>query len=156
MIRPAESQDGESVQALAAQAGNFDQEEVACVGELWLEFMQKGADASGYYFLVDEIEQTIAGFACYGPRPLTYGAYDLYWIAVNPQFRRRGIGAALLEAVAVEIKKLGGRLMLAETSGSAGYAGTRQFYRDAGFKAEAMVKDFYQDGDDLVMFTRRV
>ena len=37
-------------------------------------------------------ETVVVGYACYGPIACTVASYDLYWIAVDPQFQRHGIG----------------------------------------------------------------
>ena len=34
--------------------------------------------------LVEDGAGGLAGYACYGPTPLTDGTYDLYWMAVAP------------------------------------------------------------------------
>ena len=96
------------------------------------------------------------GYACYGPRALTDRTYDLYWIAVGPKARRGGVGRILLRAVEQDIRKLGGRLLIVETSGLPKYEPTRAFYLATGYMLEATLKDFYTDGDDLVIFTKRL
>ena len=96
------------------------------------------------------------GYACYGPRALTDRTYDLYWIAVSPKARRGGVGKALLRAVEDSIRKLGGRLLIVETSGLPKYEPTRAFYVATGYLLEATLKDFYKDEDDLVIFTKRL
>lgn len=156
MIRPGENSDGELIQSLTARVELFEPEEITVVSELWQEYLQKGADESGYYFLLAVEDENLLGFACYGPRPLTSGTFDLYWIAVDSQFRNRGIGKKLLYAVEQDVKKLGGRILVAETSGKESYTPTRKFYQSAGYQAEAQIRDFYNEGDDLVIFTRRL
>jgi hypothetical protein len=51
---------------------------------------------------------------------------------------------------------MGGRMLVAETSGSALYDSTREFYVRMGYIDEATVKDFYSPGDDLKIFVKRV
>ncbi|OGO71002.1 MAG: GNAT family N-acetyltransferase [Chloroflexi bacterium RBG_19FT_COMBO_62_14] len=97
----------------------------------------------------------VVGFACYGPTPLTEGTFDLYWICVDREFGRRGIGRALMERVEREVRRLGGRMIVLDTSGRAAYEPTRAFYRSVGFTPTATVPDFYEIGDDLVIFSRR-
>ena len=38
----------------------------------------------------DENSNKAAGYICYGKRPLTDWTYDLYWIAVDPGYSRKG------------------------------------------------------------------
>jgi GNAT superfamily N-acetyltransferase len=156
MIEKPNKNDGPSIVAVAANSGVFSAEEVDCVQELWDEARQSGEEASGYYFLVDRREGEVAGFACYGPRALTQGTYDLYWIATAPQHRRKGVGQALLVAVEAAVADLGGRLIIVETSGLPKYAPTRAFYLATDYVLEAQLRDFYALGDDMVIFTKHL
>jgi len=118
--------------------------------------MQKGSEASGYTFIVYRQEEQVLGYACYGPRALTYGTYDLYWIAVDSTRRQGGVGRALLAYLEQSVHGLGGHLVFVETSGTQKYEATRRFYLATGYTLEATIRDFYAPGDDLVIFTRHV
>lgn len=50
----------------------------------------------------------------------------------------------------------GGRVMFIETSGLPIYAPPRRFYRKNGYDEEAVLRDYYRDGDDLVVFRKRL
>ena len=86
MIITATEADGLQIRDIAARAGVFSQEEVECVGDLWEDYLSTGPVVGGYNFLVDRDGDQVLGFACYGPRDLTSGVFDLYWIAVEFQF----------------------------------------------------------------------
>jgi ribosomal protein S18 acetylase RimI-like enzyme len=105
---------------------------------------------------VDREDGQVTGYACYGPRALTSGTFDLYWIAVDTRNRRDGIGRKLLAASEQAVHNLGGRLLVVETSGLPKYEATRAFYHASSYTQEAVLKDFYSEGDDLVIFTKRV
>lgn len=133
----------------------FDNEEVSTVDELLNDFFTEGADASGYYFITCRDEQGIAGFGCYGPRPLTQGTFDLYWIAADPRCQDQGVGTRLLDQVCQGVKTLGGYLLVAETSGRDEYIPARTFYETHHFELAAHIADFYAPGDDLMMYVLR-
>ena len=156
MIVTATGPDGPQIHAITANAGVFSPEEVQCVDELWEEYQAQGSERCGYYFIVEKEEARVLVYACYGPRALTSGTYDLYWIAVDPNARRGGVGRTLLSATEQAVRQLGGRLLFVETSGLPKYAPTRAFYVGTGYLLEATIKDFYEDGDDLVIFTKRL
>jgi len=145
-----------AIRAMTAAVGVFNAEECATVDELLDAYFAQGAAASGYHFLSACIGDHPVGFACYGPRALTQGTYDLFWIVSDPTQFRRGIGGRLLDAVDAALRPLGGRILIAETSGRAEYGDTRAFYRKYRFIAEATLVDFYAPGDDLVIFVRRL
>lgn len=155
MIAAAVDADGATIRELTAQAGVFREEEVQCLAELWDEYRATGPRASGYNFLVARDGQRVLGYACYGPRDLASGVFDLYWIAVDPTHRGRGIGRQLLEACEAATRSAGGRMLIAETSGTALYDATRRFYDGRGYLPEARLRDFYREGDDLVIYVKR-
>jgi ribosomal protein S18 acetylase RimI-like enzyme len=156
MIIPAVATDGLQIQDITARAGVFSAEEVECVRVLWEEYLNDGPEVCGYNFIVERDGEQVLGFACYGPRDLTEGVFDLYWVAVDPAARRGGVGHRLLQASEEAAHAAGGRMLIAETSGTAAYAATRAFYVRMGYTAEAVIKDFYSPGDDLFIFIKRL
>lgn len=155
MIVAATEADGEQIREIAAKTGFFTQEEVDTVAALWDDYLTTGPVIGGYNFLVDRDGDRILGFACYGPRDLTSGVFDLYWIAVDSTIHRKGIGRNLLVATEEQVRLAGGRMLIAETSGSEHYTPTRNFYYGMGYALEASIKDFYSVGDDLAIFIKR-
>jgi ribosomal protein S18 acetylase RimI-like enzyme len=111
-------------------------------------------EASDYVFLVYREEGRVMGYVCFGPRSLTSGAYDLYWIAVDPFAQGRGIGHALLARVETEVKDRKGYLLLIETSSTPSYAAARHLYESGGYRCEASIRDFYERGDHLQVFVK--
>jgi D-alanine-D-alanine ligase len=155
MIFTARVADGPQIREITTRAGVFSQEEVNCVAELWNDYLTVGPQVGGYNFIVDRDGDRVLGFACYGPRDLTNGVYDLYWIAVDPDARRGGVGRGLLAASEEAVRIAGARMLIAETSGTTPYDATRKFYLDTGYVMEATIKDFYVEGDDLSIFIKR-
>jgi len=157
LIEPALATDGPSILHIADAIHIFTHIDRECVAELWDSYLDKGEAASGYAFRVYRNDGgRVLGFACFGPHPLTEGTFDLYWIAVDPDARRQGVGRALLSRVEAEVKARGGRLLVIETSGLPSYAPTRQFYESCGCRCEAVIRDFYAPGDDLVIFVKEL
>lgn len=156
MITLPINKDGTQIHHITANNTVFSREEVGCVDELWDEYLTLGPEKSGYYFLVEKENERVLGYACYGPRSLTSGTFDLYWIAVDPTIHRGGIGRKLLAACEDAIRKVGGRLIVLETSGLPAYEPTRKFYLATGYTQEATLKDFYKPGDELVIFTKHL
>jgi ribosomal protein S18 acetylase RimI-like enzyme len=153
VTRPEEA---EAILEIARGVRVFDAEEVATVDELLRECFDKGAQISGYYFLSCRADGRVLGFACYGPRALTHGAFDLFWIATDKAAQGRGVGGALLQRVAQDIKAMGGRLIIAETSGRPDYTPTRRFYETYRYERAATIADFYAPGDDLAIYVYRL
>jgi ribosomal protein S18 acetylase RimI-like enzyme len=155
-IRLPSADEAGRIVAIAREAGVFSAEEIDVVQELVQEHFGLGAERSGYHFVVACGERDLSGFACYGPRPMTEGTFDLYWIVVAPQDGKRGVGGALLERVVDEVQAVSGRLLVAETSGLPAYVPARAFYDRHHFARAATIPDFYAPGDDLVIFVKRL
>lgn len=153
MIERARAEDGQQIRELTTQINVFSPTDIACVEELWDAYLRQG-EASGYSFLVYREGPRVVGFTCFGPTPLTKGTFDLYWIAVDPASRGRGIGHALLERVEAEVQARGGRLLVVETSSTPAYAPARRFYEECGYHYAAVIHDFYAPGDDLIIFEK--
>lgn len=147
IVEPAKSDDRQAILAVTANIDNFTAEEKDTVRELFDE------QEKGYNFLVARHDGQVVGYSCFGERSLTEGTYDLFWIAVDPSARRLGAGRTLLKASESAVRALGGRLLVLETSGLEEYARTRKFYELAGYEKEAVIRDFYKVGDDLVIYT---
>lgn len=154
-IRTTQPEDAEALLRLARAEPLFSPADVQIVEELLNDFLSR-EDHNGYFFLEAWSDGQMAGFACYGPTPLTQGTFDLYWICVAEQEKGKGIGRQLIRRCEEEIRRLGGRLIVLDTSGDPGYAPTRAFYEHLGYSRTAVVPDFYAPGEDLVIFTRRL
>ena len=107
------------------------------------------------YCMVDDEDQAI-GYICYGPTPMTQGTFDLYWIAVDPDFQEQGVGSRLLSFLEKAVKAEGGRLILADTSTVPHYEKTQKFYLKNGFQEMARVFDYYHPGNDRITFCKRL
>lgn len=143
------------VVGMARQAGVFNDAEVAAVEELIGDYVAHG-EASPYHFLSCRQDGRVLGFACYGPRSLTQGTFDLYWICSAPNAQHQGVGGALLRQTEQEIRAMGGRLVIVETSSLPEYEPARRFYKVHGYRREAVIADFYAEGDSLVLYSKKL
>jgi len=148
-----EPQDPERIRRLVTVTGFFNPEEVDVAEELVSERLTKG-ETSGYYFIMAEHYGRLVGYTCYGPIAGSANSFDLYWIAVHPEFQRRGLGRRLIKETERRIHKAGGRRIYVDTSQRAEYASTRIFYENCGYRLEATLKDFYAPGDGKAIYLK--
>jgi ribosomal protein S18 acetylase RimI-like enzyme len=160
MIRPLRRDDRPSLERILRQTQVFLEMEVQCALEL-IDVYLNNADQKDYLLAcaVDETDQP-AGYVCYGPTPLTAGTYDLYWIAVDPTWHGRGVGSLLMKYVEQQVCDTTphaepARLLLIETSSLPRYESARQLYYRHHYSEVARIPDFYADGDDRVIYTKR-
>jgi acetoin utilization deacetylase AcuC-like enzyme/ribosomal protein S18 acetylase RimI-like enzyme len=145
--------DMEAIRHLVTATGFFREDEVEIAVELVRERLEKGP-ASGYHFVMASKAGRLAGYGCYGPIPCTVAAYDIYWIAVSPEFQGKGLGQVLLTRMEQQIIDAGGRAIYVETASQTKYAPTRAFYERCGYTVAATLPDFYSPGDDKVIYSK--
>jgi ribosomal protein S18 acetylase RimI-like enzyme len=85
---------------------------------------------------------------------MTERTWYLYWIAVSKRTQARGIGGKLLRYAEDDIRAKSGRVLFIETSSLPHYELTRRFYLKHGYEQAAVLRDYYSDGDDMVVFRK--
>ena len=150
--RPLTHADRAPLGALLARIPQFSPDEVEVALEL-IDASLHDPVTSGYACLVAH-DGAVVGYICFGPTPMTESTWDLYWIAVAPERQGQGIGRALYDGFVAHIRAQGGRHIRIETSSKESYAATGGFYERLGFSVDGRLRDFYADGDDLLIFYR--
>ncbi len=67
---------------------------------------------------------------------------EIYMIAVDPAWQRRGVGTALMTFAADMLKKQGAIVLMVETGGDPGHEPARRTYERMGFRALPVVRYF--------------
>lgn len=150
--RPDEA---DAILKITADVGVFSADEVETVREL-LDGYYNSPEQSGYYFLSYREADQLLGYLCWGPRALSEGGYDLYWICVSKAAHGKGVGRALMKQLEQEVLKRNGVWIIIETSSTEHYAAARRLYEHSGYQKSMVLSDFYHAGDDLVVYTRRL
>jgi GNAT superfamily N-acetyltransferase len=150
-----EKRDINRVMEIVESTKFFYDHEVEVAAELVAERLSHG-ESTGYYFVFAEVDGVTAAYSCFGPISLSKTSFDLYWIATHNDFRGKGIGRQLLEETYKHARSMGCKIIIAETSGLEHYAPTRAFYISNKFELEARLKNFYDEGDDKLFYTKRI
>lgn len=137
------------IRALVKATGVFSAEEVRMAGEL-ADTTLDGTET--YRWLLAEADGQLIGYTCFDRIYFTKGGFDLFWIAVLPDRRGSGLATELMERTIKFIRGKKGVQIFAETSSREPYAAARAFYLRAGFTEAARLDDFYEPGDDKVMY----
>jgi len=156
MIRPMVISDKAEVMALIGATGFFRPEEIVVAEEL-IDVYLGLPDQKDYDVVVLERDGgEVAGYMTWGQTALTEGTYDLYWMAVSPEHQGKGLGRELVIWLEGQVAKLGGRMIVIETSSQPRYEPTRRFYTGLNYAEVARIPDFYQPGDDRVIYVKRL
>jgi ribosomal protein S18 acetylase RimI-like enzyme len=147
--------DRDQIRNLVAATDFFSPAEVDIAVELVDAYLSSGP-RSGYQFVLLDLDESVVGYACFGPIPCTEGSYDLYWIAVVPDLQQRGSGRKLLLEVERLVSGQRGRAIYVDTSSRDQYLPTRKFYESCGYTQAASLPDFYRPGDAKVIYVKRL
>jgi ribosomal protein S18 acetylase RimI-like enzyme len=159
MIRPTIPADVPRLIELSAATGLFRPEEIVALGEVLDDYFTTeilAGDAATHCCFTSEQNGQIIGYVYLAVAEMSEAAWHVWWIAVDPAIHKRGAGRALMHFAEDEARKRGGRVMFVETSGIPEYELTRTFYLKNGYEREAVLRDFYRDGDDMVIFRKRL
>jgi ribosomal protein S18 acetylase RimI-like enzyme len=155
MLRPATPADTVALVPLADATGVFKPHEIEALQEV-LDDYHAVNHTYGHRAGVWEEDGHPLGFVYFAPTAMTDRTWELWWIAVSTDRQGRGLGGRLLAFVEGQVREAGGRLLLIETSSTPAYHPTRGFYLKHGYVEAARIPDFYADGDDKVIFSKRM
>src|SRR5262249_4767168 len=140
---------------LTASTGVFKPYEIDVLQGVLDEF-HAGNTGPEHTAVVVEEDGRILGYAYYAPDVMTDGSWYIYWIAVDQQTRGKGVGTKLMQHIEDDVRRRKGRIMFLETSSMPHSDLTRRFYLKHGYQVNGVLKDFYSDGDDMVIFRKRL
>ena len=146
MIHEATPADADAIIAIAEASGLFGPDDLAAFAPM----IRAGIGGEALWLTGG------GGAAMAEAEPFADRVWNLRFIAVLPQVRRQGTGAALLRAAEARLREQGVRLLLIDTAGGPSQAGARAFYLAEGYTLEARVRDFYGEGEDRVTFVTRL
>jgi GNAT superfamily N-acetyltransferase len=133
--------------------GVFKPAEVETLGEVLADYHAEN-HAAGHRCATGVQDGRVLGFVYFAPAAMTDRAWHLWWIAVEKSRQARGTGGQLLQYAEDEIRRAHGRVLFIETSSLPHYEPTRRFYLKHGYELAATLRDFYADGDDMVVFRK--
>jgi ribosomal protein S18 acetylase RimI-like enzyme len=107
-------------------------------------------------WLTKENEGIPIAIAYCAPERMTEGTYNLYLIAIHKEYQGQGIGTELMQYIENLLKQDSVRILIVETSGLSEFELTRKFYDKLGYKREATIREFYQVGEDKIVFWKKL
>jgi len=154
MIRPTTPADTDTLVALTEATAMFKPIEVVALREV-LDDYHSTNQADGHIAITYEDAGAILGFAYYAPAPMADRTWHLWWIVVRKDTQGKGVGGKLLRHVENDLAEhRNARVLFIETGSLPHYELTREFYRKHGYEQHGLLKDFYADGDSMVVFRK--
>lgn len=155
MFRPTIPSDTPALLEITEGTGFFAQKDLEILKEL-LEDYPAEAEAQQHRCVTADKDGTTRGFAYFGPVAMSDRTWYLWWIVVAKEAQASGMGTRLLRHVEETIRAANGRILFLETSSLPLYEPTRRFYLKKGYDVAAVLKDYYADGHDMVVFRKHL
>jgi ribosomal protein S18 acetylase RimI-like enzyme len=153
MHRPASPEDTPALVRMADETGFFRPIEIEALQEV-LDDWHAANRADGHRCDVWLEGGEPIGFVYFAPAPMTDRTWQLWWIVVRTDQQGRGLGSAMLRHAEAEIREANGRVLFIETGSIEKYEPTRRFYLKHGYDLNAELKDFYMEGDSMIVFRK--
>jgi len=154
ILKGISGSDRKGIEAILRSTDFFYEFEIETALELADITIREGSVKSGYYWMKITDDDGLVAFANYGKDSFSVHSWDLYWIAVHNNSRKKKLGSVLLKAVEDDIRSAGGKILWIETSGRPLYASTEGFYRNNGYILQASLRDFYAPGDPKQIYSK--
>ena len=106
-----------------------------------------------FTYLENEIPVSL-GFCA--PEKLTEGTFNLYAIGVRKDLQGKGVGSSMMNYIENFLQGKNQRLLIVDTSGTDDFKLTRKFYLNLNYTQEAVIRDFWSEGDDKVTFWKKL
>lgn len=157
MIRPTTPGDQAALLSLCQAAGLFEPHELDQLTHMLTDHFTQSPNDISDVWLTDEDHGNNAGpvgVAYIAPERMTEGTWNLLLIAIHPDQQKQGRGSTLLKHVEQSLIKRGERMLLVETLGLDDFDYVRRFYLAHGYEKEAVIRDYYGDGLDKIVFRK--
>ncbi|CAK7032447.1 MAG: hypothetical protein DESF_01364 [Desulfovibrio sp.] len=152
MVRSVQPADMQSLLSLAESLDLFTSAEIEEIKERLCHYLSGNTECIWLAFEENGLE----GAVYCAPEPMTKGTWNALMLLVREDAQGRGRGSELMQAVEKQLKTQKARLLIVETSGTEGFEQAQRFYGKNGFMKVAQIPDFYDSGDDKIVFAKRL
>ncbi|XOV66508.1 MAG: GNAT family N-acetyltransferase [Fluviicola sp.] len=150
-LRPATQSDVLAMKSVVDSCNLFPSEYL----DGMMEGYFKNPNSEELWF-VKTLETKPVGIAYCVPEKFTEGTFNLLAIGVHEKMQGTGIGSEIMHFVENQLRSNGARILIVETSGAEEFKLTRKFYVNLGYTEEATIRDFWTEGEDKVIFWKKL
>ena len=112
-------------------------------------------DTNEIWFTYVENDSPISIGYCI-PEKLTSGTYNLLAIGVSENHQRKGVAVEMMNFIEQKLKTIGARVLIVETSSDDAQIGARNLYQKLGYNQEAVIRDFWNEGEDKIVYWKKL
>lgn len=155
LIRNINSTDYEAVSQIAILTNIFTPEEMETVKQLLENCFHKETKDAHRCFVAED-ESKIVGVAYFTIEPLANRVWELVMLAVHPDYQSKQVGTSLINKVEKDLSATDQNMVILKTSSLPQYEKACSFYVKHGYKKEAQIENYWDAGDDLVLFSKKL
>ena len=144
-IRPMVASDQATVEELATTTGMF------APGE-WQAPDLKNISGDHRWIVATNSENEVVGAAYFAPEQVSHSLWNTYFLAVNKDSHRQGIGRIIMNHIENLARSEGINTLIVETSSLESFSQARSFYVALGYVREAEIRDYYAPGENKIVF----
>lgn len=150
-IHAIKSDDIEGLKTVCDSSGLFPSE---YLDEMIFDYFNNPETQDIWFTYIDNNRPVAIGYCV--PEKFTDGTYNLLAIGVSQDTQRKGIAREMMNYIEQLIKQKGGRILIVETSTDNAQIAARAFYKNIGYTQEAVIRDFWKDGEDKIVFWKKL
>ena len=149
-IKPVTKSDLDGLKSVLDSCGLFPS---AYLDEMIADYFNNRETQDRWFTYLDPAPVAI-GYCV--PEKLTNGTYNLLAIGVAEGSQRKGIAKEMMHYIEQELKSKNGRILIVETSSDDAQMGARALYQSLGYTQEAVIRDFWDEGEDKIVFRKKL
>lgn len=150
-IKPVTQSDIDGIKNVLDSCGLFPSE---YLDEMISDYFNNTDTQDIWFTYIDNNSPVAIGYCA--PEKLTNGTYNLLAIGVSESAQRKGIAHEMMNYIEQELKSRDGRILIVETSSGDAQIGARKLYQKIGYTQEAVIRDFWNDGEDKIVFWKKL
>jgi len=150
-IRPVLKSDIDGLKSVLDSCGLFPSE---YLDEVISDYFYNSDSQDIWFTYIDNDRPAAIGYCV--PEKLTNGTYNLLAIGVSENSQRKGIANQMMNHIERQLKSQDGRILIVETSSDEAQIGARKLYEKIGYTKEAVIRDFWNDGEDKIVFWKKL
>ncbi len=144
----------EDIPALKEVLDSIDLFPAEMLDEMIADFLTNSSSQDIWFTTLENGQAISIGYCA--PEKLTEGTYNLYAIGVHKSKQGKGLGSSMMHFLENHLQKTGQRVLIVDTSGSETFDLTRKFYEKLDYTKEAVIRDFWAEGDDKVTYYKKL
>lgn len=150
-IQAVKQADIEELKNVVDSCGLFPSE---YLDEMTVDYFNNSKTEDIWFTYIEDKKPKSLGYCV--PEKLTDGTYNLLAIGVLKESQGKGIATKMIKYIEKLLKHKGGRILIVETSSDDAQIAARNFYKKNGYTQEAVIRDFWKDKEDKIVFWKKL